>query len=266
MINRNILRQILLTLLFILPAVTLFGQGIEIGYQDSIESKVLQETRTLFISLPKAYDSSEKAYPVIYGLDGDVDLFIETVGVIHRLTYREELLPEVILVMIENTDRNRDMMPTNTGFFTKEPGADRFKEFMEDELFPYMSSSYRTTDERILCGQSLSSIFTLYCFLTSPDMFDAYIASSAGFPDCEPYFTKLTNDMLESEQKKLKKVFLSYGSKDFLDPEGLIGKQLSSFTEKIEADESIDYQYKIYKDEGHVPFQSLYHGLKFLYK
>ena len=263
---KSFLTPILLTLLFILPATTLFGQGIEIGYQDSIESKVLNETRKLFISLPKDYDSSEKVYPVIYGLDGGVDLFIETVGVIHRLTYREEVLPEVILVMIENTDRNRDMMPTNTGFFNKEPGADRFKEFIEDELFPHMSSSYRITDERILCGQSLSTIFTLYCFLTSPDMFEAYIASSAGFPDCEPYFTKLTKKMLDSKQKKMKKVFLSYGSNDFLDPDGVIGKQLSNFTQLIEADENIDCLYKIYEEEGHVPYQSLYHGLKFIFE
>jgi len=266
MITEIIRTPLLIALLFVLQASFLFGQGIEIGSQDSIESEVLKETRRLFISLPKDYYSSEKSYPVLFRLDGDVDLFIETVGIIQRLTYREELMPEVVLVMIENTHRNRDMMPTNTGFYTKEPGADGFKEFFEDELFPHMSRSYRITDERILCGQSLSSIFTLYCFLTSPDMFDAYIASSAGFPDCEPYFTQLTKIMLESKQKNPKKVFLSYGVKDELDSEGVIRKQLSGFTHLIEQEKSIDYLYKIYEAEGHVPFQSLYHGLKFIYE
>ena len=175
-------------------------------------------------------------------------------------------MPEVILVMIENTHRNRDMMPTNTGFFKNEPGAEKFKQFIEDELFLHMSSSYRITDERILRGQSVSSIFTLYCFLTSPDSFDSYIASSAGFPDCEPFFIKLTNELLETGQKKLKKVFLSSGAKDMLDPDGVIAKQLSDFTQKIESVENIDCKYKIYKEEGHVPYQSLYHGLKFLYE
>jgi len=264
--KRNNLTPLLLTLLLILPVTTLFGQEIKIGYRDSIESKVLKETRKLFIKLPKDYYCSDKAYPVIYRLDGELDLFIETVGVIHRLTYREEVMPEVIVVMIENTHRNRDMMPTNTGFFNQEPGAEKFKEFIEDELFLHMSSSYRITDERTLCGQSLSSIFTLYCFLTSPDSFDSFIASSAGFPDCEPYFINLTNEMLETEHRKLKKVFLTYGAKDFLDPDGVIGKQLSNFTQLIESDENIDCGYKIYKDEGHVPYQSLYHGLKFLYE
>ncbi len=129
-----------------------------------------------------------------------------------------------------------------------------------------MSSSYRISDERILCGQSLSSIFTLYCFLTSPNIFDSYIASSAGFPDCEAYFVELTNEMLKTKQRNMKKVFLSYGAKDLLDPAGVMEKQLSSFTRLIQSDEHIECMYKIYQDEGHVPYQSLYHGLKFLYE
>lgn len=260
------LNPFLLILLLIIPAISIVGQDIKIGFRDSIESKVLQETRKLFIKLPKDYDGSDKAYPVIYRLDGDMDLFIETVGVIQRLTYREEVMPEVIVVLIENTHRNRDMMPTKTGFFNQEPGAEKFKEFIEDELFIHMTSSYRVTDERILCGQSLSSIFTMYCFLTSPDSFDSYIASSAGFPDCEPYFIKLTNKMLETNRSKLKKVFLSYGAKDFLDPDGVIEKQLANFSQLIESDKNIDCKYRIYVDEGHVPYQSLYHGLKFVYE
>ena len=262
----NTPRPLLLTLLLIIPTIMLFGEEIKFGYQDSIVSKVLKETIKLLIKLPKDYYSSDKAYPVIYRLDGDMDLFIETAGVIQRLAYGEELIPEMIVVMIENTHRNRDMMPTNTGFFKQEPGAEKFKKFIEDELFLYISSSYRITGERILCGQSLSSIFTMYCFLTSPDSFDSFIASSAGFPDCEPYFINLTNEMLETEQKKLKKVFLTYGAKDFLDPDGVIGKQLSNFTQLIESEENIDCKYKIYLEEGHVPYQSLYHGLKFLFE
>lgn len=262
------IRQKLTPLLFVfvLSATNLYAQEILFGHQDTIESKVLKETRNLLIKLPKDYDSSDKSYPVIYRLDGDMDLFIETAGIIHRLTYREELIPEMIVVMIENTDRNRDMMPTNTGFFKQEPGAEHFKDFIKDEVFLHMSNTYRVTDERILCGQSLSSIFTLYCLLTSPESFDSYIASSAGFPDCEAYFVELTNEMLKTKQGEMKKVFLSYGAEDFLDPNGMIEMQLLNFTRLIETTETIDYRYKIYKEEGHVPFQSLYHGLKFIYE
>lgn len=258
------LTTLLLPILLIIPTTSLFGQEINIGFQDSIESIVLNENRKFIIKLPKDYYNSDKSYPVIYRLDGDLDLFIETVGVINRLAYTEELMPEMIVVMIGNTNRNRDMMPTKTNFFQSEPGAENFKEFIENELIPHIDSSYRTTNERVLCGQSLSAIFTLYYFLTSPELFDSFIACSGGFPDCEEYFIDLTNDMLKTKQNETKKIFLTHGLNDFLDPDGIIKKQLLNFTQSIESDESIVYKLKIYKDEGHVPYQSLYHGLKFL--
>ena len=42
------------------------------------------------------------------------------------------------MVMVENTHRTRDMMPVNTYFFKEEPGAEKFKTFIEDELFPHL--------------------------------------------------------------------------------------------------------------------------------
>ena len=257
---------ILLLILLVLPSTTLSGQEIKIGFKDSIESTILNENRKIIVRLPKDYYNSDISYPVIYRLDGDLDLFIETVGVINRLVYQEELIPDMIVVMIENTNRNRDMMPTNTSFFQSDPGARKFKRFIENELIPHINSTYRTTNERVLCGQSLSAVFTLYYFLTSPDSFDSFIACSGGFPDCEEFFIDLTNDMLKTKQSFTKKIFLTYGSKDFLDPDGVIKKQLLNFTQLIESDERIVYELKIYKDEGHVPYQSLYHGLKFINK
>ena len=255
----------LLSILLLISTTSLFGQEINIGFQDSIESKVLNENRKIKIQLPKDYYNSDKSYPVIYRLDGELDLFIETVGVVNRLVYAEELMPEMIVVMIENTNRNRDMMPTNTSFFKSEPGAENFKNFIENELIPHINKSYRTTDEKLLCGQSLSAVFTLYYFLTSPNSFDSFIACSGGFPGCEEYFIDLTNDFLKTKQDKTKNIFLTHGIKDFLDPEGVIKKQLLSFTQKIESKENIVCKLKIYEDEGHVPFQSLYHALRFIY-
>jgi len=242
----------------------LFGQEIKIGFKDSIQSNILNENRKIIVKLPDGYNDSDKSYPVLYRLDGDLDLYIETVGVINRLVNVEEVMPDMIIVMIENTDRNRDMMPTNTSFFQSEPGAENFKTFIEKELIPHINSAYRTTDEKILCGQSLSAIFTIYYFLTSPDSFDSFIACSGGFPDCEEYFINLTNDFLETEQTTTRNIFLTHGQTDFLDPDGLIKEQLLSFTEKIESKENIVCKLKIYEDEGHVPFQSLYHALQFI--
>ena len=261
------LRSLLFFFLLALTSTTkTFSQEIKIGFQDSIKSEVLNESRRFLIRLPDDYYSSEKSYPVIYRLDGEIDLFIETVGVIHRLAYMEECIPDMIVVMIENIDRNRDMMPVKTGFFQAEPGAENFKLFIENELIPHITSSYRTSNEKLFCGQSLSSLFALYYFLTSPDSFASYIACSAGFPDCEDYFISLTKDMLKTKQNETKKIFLTYGSKDFLDPNGIIIEQIQNFTKVISSDENIDYYFHVYPEEGHVPYPSLYHALKFIYE
>jgi len=253
----------LVILIFI--SITLFGQDIKIGFKDSIQSNVLNENRKYLIKLPGDYHISDQSYPVLYRLDGDLDLFTETVGILNRLVHLDESAPDMIVVMIENTNRNRDMMPTNTSFFRSEPGADNFKAFIESELIPHINRAYRTTDEKLLCGQSLSALFTLYYFLTTPNSFDSFIACSGGFPECEEYFAKLTNAFLKVEQDKQTNIFLSHGMTDFLDPEGVIKKQLVDFSHRIESKEKIVCQLKIYEDEGHVPFQSLYHGLRFIY-
>ena len=70
--------------------------------------------------------------------------------------------------------------------------------------------------------------------------------------------------MLLTKQNKTKKIFLTHGSKDFLDPEGVIKNQLLNLTKLIESDENIVCKLKIYEEEGHVPYQSIYHGLRFL--
>lgn len=53
--------------------------------------------------------------------------------------------------------------------------------------------------------------------------------------------------------------------KDFLAPNGVIKKQMVDFSKRIESKEKIVCKLKVYKEEGHVPFQSLYHGLRFIY-
>jgi predicted alpha/beta superfamily hydrolase len=242
------------------------GQEITIGFKDSIRSEVLDETRTLYISLPENYSSTGKSYPVLFRLDGSINLFTETAGVVRRLAYMEEVIPELIVVLIGNTDRNRDMIPVQSDFIHAEPGAEDFKRFLDKELIPHIERSYHTTGERILCGQSLSAIFTLYSLLTGPETFSSYIACSAGFLDREDYFFELTENLLKTKQPGSIKLFLSHGSKDYLDPSGTILQQLQHFTSVISSDEKLECKLQVYEDEGHVPYPSLYHGLKFIYE
>lgn len=244
---------------------------VDIGIQDSIQSEILKETRKILIHLPDGYNDSNKRYPVLYRLDGDTELLLETISTVNRLTYSDEITPEMIIVAIENTQRFRDMWPTNTKY-NPEPdiaGAKYFLAFIEKELIPYIKNNYRTNQERILCGQSLSGIFTNYAFLSKPALFNSYIISSGAFPDCENYFKELSDKSFQyPDQFNGIKIFITNGSNDPLDPDGEMNRHITDFTHSLneKLGSKIRCKYVIYENEGHVPFHSLYDGLKFIYE
>ncbi len=242
---------------------------IKIGERDSIQSIILNETRNFIVHLPDNYDES-KSYPILFRLDGDSELLFETVATVNRLVYSDEIAPEMIIVAIENTFRARDMWPVNNDYYP-EPniaGAESFRKFLESELLPYIDSKFQT-DNRILCGQSLSAVFVVYSLLTKPNLFNSYIGSSAGFPACEQYFIEIRNKSFEQIDNFLgQKIFITNGLLDPLDPDGSIHKQLVDFSSSIndKLAQRIYYKHLTYENEGHVPFHSLYDGLKFIFE
>jgi hypothetical protein len=159
------------------------------------------------------------------------------------------------------------MLPVKTNFYSGNPGAKNFLNFFENELIPYIDKNYKTTHNRILCGKSLSGLFTIYAFLTKPKLFNSYIACSAGFPDCEYYFKELSQKAFETDQYNGQKIFITNGLKDPNDPDGKIHQQIADFSDlvKIKLGNKVTYCYLTYENSGHVPFPSLYDGLKYIF-
>ena len=105
----------------------------------------------------------------------------------------------------------------------------------------------------------------LYNLLTEPFTFDSYIACSAGFPGCEEYFMNLAKKMKSTYSGRKTTVFLTNGLKDPLDPVAVIIQNVNDFSNLIDSIDSIRCKYLTYDNEGHVPYQSVYHGLRFIY-
>ena len=96
---------------FFLQTTTLAQQdneAITIGTYRILHSKILNEDRTLLISLPRSYEGSELSYPVIYLLYGDQvkGYFAEAVHILDALRESSEI-PQMILVGVANTERYR---------------------------------------------------------------------------------------------------------------------------------------------------------------
>lgn len=116
---------------------------ITIGNQFTLASKTLNEDRRISVYLPRSYERSPKAtYDVLYLLDGGVNL-LHTAGNQYFLAgYRQ--MPELIIIGIHNTDRDRDFTPSSINKTPNSAGADNFRLFIQKELFPLIDSKFRT--------------------------------------------------------------------------------------------------------------------------
>jgi predicted alpha/beta superfamily hydrolase len=89
-----------------------------LGVTRTIKSSILSEGRKVVVHLPASYNTSGNAYPVLYLLDGTSAFLLEMIAITTRLR-NDRNAPEMIIVAIENTDRNRDMMPVVCQRFTR---------------------------------------------------------------------------------------------------------------------------------------------------
>jgi predicted alpha/beta superfamily hydrolase len=208
-------------------------------------------------------------YPVLYLLDGTQESVLETIAALNKLR-ADGFAPQVLIVAIENVNRDREMMPLSTSSYpVSNPGAEKFLGFIADELIPHIDLTYRTSEQRIIMGKSLSGLFTLYAMLTRPALFDAYVGRSAGWlGDMNDYFSALTDVAFQqADQWEDKTIFMSMSLMDSFDPDGTIHRQMLAFSQQITArlGGRVRYKYETYDTHPHVPYPSLYDGLRFVF-
>jgi predicted alpha/beta superfamily hydrolase len=154
-----------------------------------LQSSRLSEDRRILIRLPRHYAQDTNArYPVLYKFDGDNQLerYHHTIDILHSI----DVIPDLIVVAIPNGPnlRNRDLTPPTLHQSGGEDGqmgtgemgrGDRFLDFIEQELIPYIETNYRTTKERSLAGHSRGALLVLYSLLSKPELFQARFMFSA---------------------------------------------------------------------------------------
>jgi predicted alpha/beta superfamily hydrolase len=189
------MKRILLLITVVLFYTTVFCQTkiipnqskpLIIGEVDGIQSRILSEKRILNIYLPNGYKASDTInYPVVYLLDGGMDEdFIHITGLyqFNSFPWINRVAPSII-VGITNTDRMRDMTyPTaDTAakrWYPTSGHSDKFINFIEQELQPYIQKRFRTDSSRTLIGESLGGLLATEILLKKPRLFDKYIIVS----------------------------------------------------------------------------------------
>ena len=262
-------------------------QTITIGERFFLASEILGEERAYLVYLPASYNDSTYApqrYPVLYLLDGGWH-FQSASGVVQFMSTGINgniQIPELIIVAITNTNRTRDLTPTHTkiGYSGEESasleasgGGDRFLQFVRDELFPEIESTYRTQPYRILVGHSLGGLLALHALLDAPGMFQSYIAIDPSlWWDDQLLVHRAARHFTEARELR-GSVYISLANNPdigFGDPMAMEEKPGQTFARSLEAAASSDFrstlQYFEAEDHGSVPLLSLYHGLLYIFE
>lgn len=247
-------------------AQALPGQWV-IGETVDLESRILHETRQLIVGKPYSYETSEDSYPVLYLLDGPA-YFHYTTGITRYLAGNQRI-PEMLVVGIANTDRDRDFStPSQQEVeIARHPthgGAGNFLSFIRDELAPWVDANYRTIPHRVLIGSSSGGSFAIYALITDPTVFDSYIAIS---PNLDWNDQRLVADAEAFFEKRLDltaRLYLTAGNEGG----ALLGgvRKLSGVLDEL-APRGLGWQFNWMPEETHgsVPLPSTLHGLQFVF-
>lgn len=180
---------------FGMPATSLAqqAQSLCIGQTISLSSKILNERRTINVSLPEGYEAADtQRYPVVYILDGGIDEdFLHILGLLrYNATTWVHRVPKSIVVGIQNTNRQRDFTFTvpNLDFLDKTGyakadipvygGSANFISFIKNELQPFIQSEYRSNGQNVIIGESLAGLLATEILLKEPELFSTYIIVS----------------------------------------------------------------------------------------
>lgn len=227
----------------------------------SIKSDVLNEERVMSVFLPDDYGNSKNRYPVLFLLDGRTH-FQHAIGAVNYLATRA-IVPNLIIVSIHNVDRNRDFSPVHSERFPTSGGAEKFLNFMEKELKPYLDKTYRTSNYSVLMGHSFGGTFATYSLLTKPGLFDGYIAISPYLQYADNYVVKMAAEKLKSNYNKQKYYYMTLGDEpDYISP-----LKEFSFLVKEKSAKSVNFEYVKMEMENHgtIPYVSLFNGLRFVF-
>ncbi|MFC2158701.1 alpha/beta hydrolase [Acidobacteriota bacterium] len=263
---KRILSLLALGLILLLHPWSVTLSAVQSGYKSlpliKIFSQSLNEERTIQVQLPLSYETNTKSYPVLYVLDAESQNQINScISAISDLRKRADG-PEMIIVGIWNTNRNRDMIPQAVSHRPGSGGSLQFLEFIRTELIPHIEQSYRASGYSMIYGASNAGIFTVYAFLESPDTFNIYLASSPMIGHCPDFMENKLEAFLKRRFEAPRALYMIYGTEDSRRVTEFVPDLYNNL--KSRSHQNTVIQLEILEGEGHVPASSLHRGLQYI--
>jgi len=236
----------------------------------SIRSEGLKEKRRFLVALPPSYQTHPQTrYPILFLLDGgdrrqfsgDIPLYSRSQAVLKRLFAQG--YPELILIGIDNVNRERDMIPIKRpDLAVQSGGSDLFLKFIGQELVPRIESAYRGNGTRILYGESYGGLFVLYVLGTRPDLFDHYLAISPAIGAAPHLIREKVLVLAGANSKRPLSLVMIYGEKDA----PMVTDHVDDLYRRMVPVTPPDVRLvsRCLAGEGHNPHASLERGLKLI--
>jgi predicted alpha/beta superfamily hydrolase len=207
------------------------------------------------VALPASYGSSAKSYPVLWAMDGAMEVALPVIEAAGKA------LPEMIVVSVGpprdamsqfQQRRDWDFSPTPgrkiAGYAFSGPGSDLFQDwavrydarkrakgepeqilggapifldFLIDELRPALSAKYRMSDDMILWGHSGGGMFCVFAALKRPAGFRDYICGSPSINASNFAIFELENRLAKKGRDLPIGLFLGAGEVEALEGNGI---------------------------------------------
>lgn len=244
-------------------AVSVFGQTPPVvsvvHTPHKINSQILGEERTILVRVPANYSQSDTKFPTLYMLDAHAPQNAMMAGLVDQQVWGG-MMPEMIIVGIQNTNRVRDMTPTVVTDRAGSGGGEKFLEFIEKEVIPLVEKNYRTQPFRVFAGHSLAGLAVVNAFVSRPHLFNSYIAASPVLHWDNNYVVRRAEEVFKQNKDWKKTMFIALGD----EPPYLNG--FNSFKELLKKSDPKSFEYEIqqYADENHgsVVLRAYYGGLR----
>lgn len=213
--------KILTSFIFIFICKMTIAQSIARVENIKIQSQIMNQEREILVYTPIDYDwRTNEYFNVIYVFDSqNREFFDYTTSIISFLTNGNKsfIVVGITSPFNEQLDyaRNNDLLPvlsTNESInrYGKYSGnSDKFLVFVSNEVKNYVDKNYRTLNENIAIGHSLSASFILRSMVVKPNLFSSYIAISPNFAYEEEMLAKEMVDFNYSKINKSTYIYLS---------------------------------------------------------
>ncbi|OYX28739.1 MAG: hypothetical protein B7Z06_00755, partial [Flavobacteriales bacterium 32-35-8] len=253
---------------------------IVIGQIDTLYSDILKENREIWVHIPKSATKNQSKYPVLYLLDGDAHFYSVT-GMIEQLSTvnGNTVSPEMVVIGIINTDRTRDLTPTHMNGTSG--GGEKFLNFVERELIPYIEKTYPVIDYKTFVGHSLGGLTVIDALIERPELFNNYVAIDPSLWWDNQELLKRANKILSNNTFEGKSLYVALANNlpnnmrfdevindTTKDTEGT--RSIIQFVRTTESlkNNRLNFDWKYYENENHglVPIIAEYDALRFLFQ